>query len=142
MGDGPRQAAVERRARELGLADRVPFRGHRDDVARRLARAQLFVLASRWEGFPRSILEAMRAGLPVVATDVGGVSESVAHGETGRLVPPGRPGELAGALEGLLASPDLRRSMGRAGRARYEERFTFDRMFEETLRVYEEVLHG
>lgn len=142
VGDGPRRRIVERRARELGLADRVRFLGHRDDVAELLADAQLFVLASRWEGFPRSILEAMRAGLPVVASDVGGVSESVADGDTGRVVPPEEPDALAGPLQELLSESRERARMGRAGRERYEERFTFERMFEETLQVYGEVLES
>lgn len=140
VGDGPREPSVRRLARRLGLGDRVRFLGHREDVAELLAEAQIFVLSSRWEGFPRSILEAMRAGLPVVATDVGGVSESVIEGETGWLVPPERPGELAARLEELLASPRLRSRFGQAGLGRYQEQFTFERMFTDVLRVYRDVL--
>lgn len=142
VGDGPLQGTVERQAAALDLTDRVLFAGHRDDVAERLAQSQLFVLASRWEGFPLSILEAMRAGLPVVASDVGGVGEAVVDGATGRLVPPARPGVLAGALAELLSAAEMRRRMGRAGRLRYEEHFTFERMFGKTFRVYEEALDG
>lgn len=140
VGEGPRQEAMEARARELGLEGRVRFLGYRDDVAELLAAAQVFVLASWWEGLPLSILEAMRAGLPVVASGVSGVPEAVSDGETGRVVPPGRPEALAGALEELLESAALRARMGRAGRERYEDEFTFRRMFEDTLRVYEGVL--
>ena len=139
VGEGPLQPQMEERARDLGIEDRVRFLGHRDDVAELLARSQLFVLASWWEGLPLSILEAMRAGLPVVATDVTGVAEGVADGETGRVVPPGDAGALARAADRLLADPELRERMGRAGRERYEERFTFRRMFEETLEVYRRV---
>lgn len=139
VGEGPHAAEARRLARELGIRDRVRFLGHRDDVAEVLATAHLFVLASRWEGFPRSILEAMRAGLPVVASDVGGVSEAVAEAETGYLVEPGSPGPLAGRLGAMIGDPDRRARMGRAGRRRYEDRFTFERMFERTRALYGEV---
>src|SRR4029077_5775031 len=100
--------------------------------------SQVFLLISRWEGFPRSILEAMRAGLPVVASDVGGVSESVVEGVTGFVVPAGDVEALVSRLELLLEFPPLRRRLGRAGRARYEAQFTFDHMFERTARMYGE----
>lgn len=140
VGDGPRLEAARARAARLGLADRVRFLGDRRDVAERLAEAQVFVLATNWEGLPRSILEAMRAGLPVVASDVGGVREAVADGETGFLVPRGDAEALRDRLARLLADPALRRRMGEAGRRRYEAEFTFERMFEQTLAVYEAVL--
>ena len=140
VGDGPRMDAARGLAGELGLSDRIRFAGYRDDVAGILADARVFVLASRWEGFPRTIVEAMRAGLPVVASDVGGVAEAVADGETGFVVPPGEPAELADRLAALLDDPDRRTRMGRAGRRRYEENFTFERMFERTRAVYREAL--
>ncbi len=105
-----------------------------------LAEAQVFVLATNWEGLPLSVLEAMRAGLPVVATDVGGVGEAVVEGKTGFLVPRGDEEALKARLRTLLLSPDLRASMGEAGRRRYEEAFTLERMLRETWRVYQEVL--
>lgn len=140
IGDGPRLAGVRELAAGRGLAERVRFLGNRRDVAELLAQAQLFVLTTDWEGFPRSILEAMRAGLPVVASDVGGVREAVADGETGFLVPRGDAGTLRERLARLLADPVLRRRMGEAGRRRYEASFTFEHMFRKTLAVYEEVL--
>ena len=97
--------------------------GSRGDVPDLLARADVFVLASRSEGAPISILEAMAAGLPVVASDVGGVGELVVDGATGLLVPAGDPAALAAALERLLADPELRRRLGAAGRERARERF-------------------
>ncbi len=126
-------------ATRLGVADRVSFLGDRRDVAELLARGQIFVLASRSEGFPRSILEAMRAGLPVVASDVGGVRESVVDGVTGFLVPPGDSSTLCDRLEQLIADPAMRSRMGEAGRKRFVERFTFEVMFEKTMEVYETV---
>ncbi len=140
IGDGPLQDAARRRVVSLGLAERVRFLGDRRDVAALLAQAQGFVLTTHWEGLPRSILEAMRAGLPVVASDVGGVREAVADGETGFLVPRGGVEALRERLARLLADPALRRRMGEAGRRRYEAEFTFERMFQRTLAVYEEVL--
>jgi glycosyltransferase involved in cell wall biosynthesis len=139
IGDGPDRAQIAALAQDLGIADRVHFLGARNDVAEHLARSQVFLLISRWEGFPRSILEAMRAGLPVVASDVGGVSESVAEFETGFLVPSGDVGALQSRLELLLEFPTLRRRLGRAGRARYEAQFTFDHMFERTASMYGEL---
>jgi len=126
-------------AEELGISDRVVFSGQRRDVAERLAAADIFVLASRWEGFPRSILEAMRAGLPVAASDVGGSGESVVDGKTGYLVPREDPEALRTRLGELMASPDLRLQLGKAGRERYEKNFTFDAMYGKTLTVYKEV---
>jgi len=82
----------------------------------------------------------MMAGLPVVATKVGGVPELVEDGVTGFLVPPRDPGALAGALQKLIADPELRRRMGQAGREKALKEFTLDRMFRETERVYREVL--
>ena len=89
IGEGPLLERTRDLARSLGIADRVEFLGQRSDVAERLATSQVYVLSSNWEGFPRSILEAMRAGLPVVASDVAGVSEAVVDGVTGYVVPRG-----------------------------------------------------
>jgi len=142
IGDGPLMDDARELARALGIADRVQFLGARQDVARRLSHAQLFLLISNWEGFPRSILEAMRAGLPVVASRAGGAAESVEHGVTGVVVRPREVGELAEALEPLLTNADLRVRLGTAGRQRYEDAFTFERMLTETVGVYEQVLQS
>lgn len=140
IGDGPLRGQVEELARDLGLAARVRFLGYRHDVPERLAAAQVFALITKWEGFPRSILEAMRAGLPVIATDVGGVRESVVDGLTGWTVPPGDAARLSECLRPLITNPDLRIRMGQAGRARYEQAFTFDRLVDRTTRVYQAAL--
>jgi glycosyltransferase involved in cell wall biosynthesis len=115
VGEGPGLAEV---ADRVDSRARVEVLGSRDDVSEVLARSDAFVLSSRSEGFPVSILEAMAAGLPVVATDVGGVAEAVVQDETGDLVPPGDPQALAEALERLVADPLRRRRLGEAGRAR------------------------
>lgn len=138
VGDGPDRESLQNLARDLGLTDRVIFSGQRLDVPQRLKEADVFVLATRWEGFPRSILEAMRAGLPVVATDVGGCRESVVDGETGFLVPKEDPLELRDRIRILIDSPELRTRMGQKGRKRFEENFLFERMYQRTLEVYRE----
>jgi len=140
VGDGPLREQLEELVQNLGLTSRVTFLGFRRDVPRRMAEAQLFLLISKWEGFPRSILEAMRAGLPVIASDVGGVQESVVDGTTGFVIPRRDTVRLRECLHKLITCPELRVSMGKAGRARYEENFTFDRLVERTTKVYESIL--
>ncbi len=138
IGDGPGKAQLEARARALGLTN-VEFLGTRDDVPDLLARSHVFVLPTKWEGFPISILEAMRAGLPVIASDVGGVREAVGEGETGFLVPRGDAAGLRERLELLLLRPDLRAQLGAEGRRRYEARFGLERMLKKTRAVYDDV---
>ena len=140
IGDGPLTQDVQQKARDLGLADRVEFSGLCNDVPTRLAASDVFVLASDWEGLPLSILEAMRAGLPVVASDVGGVSESVTDDVTGFLVPKGEKAILANRLRRLLADTALREKMGRAGRVIYMREFEFEVMYQRTHQVYQDVL--
>jgi glycosyltransferase involved in cell wall biosynthesis len=140
VGDGPLEAQVADMVKTFGLEERVRFLGAREDVADILSKAQLFLLISNWEGFPRSILEAMRAGLPVVASDVGGARESVADCVTGFLIPRKDSALLRDRLRTLLRDPQLRICFGEAGRKRYEESFTFDKMYEKTLQVYRQVL--
>jgi glycosyltransferase involved in cell wall biosynthesis len=118
VGDGPDAAEVAATVEARGLSDRVELLGAEGAVAELLTRSDIFVLSSRSEGFPVSILEAMAAGLPVVATHVGGIAEAVVDGETGILVPAADPQALAGALERLAADVELRRRLGAAGRAR------------------------
>jgi len=140
IGDGPLAGRARETVRAAGLQSRVTFLGARNDVAARLAMAQVFVLATHWEGFPRSILEAMRAGLPVVASDVGGVNESVTDSRTGSLVQRRDVAGMRDSLRRLLADPELRANYGAAGRTRYDECFRFELMVERTVDVYRTVL--
>jgi glycosyltransferase involved in cell wall biosynthesis len=142
VGDGPERAAVEAEVGAHGLEGRVELLGDRRDVPRLLADSDVFVLSSRSEGAPLSVLEAMAAGLPVVASAVGGVPEQVADGATGLLVPPGDPAALASALERLLADPELRRRLGTAGRERVRERFDLAAVRRAHVDLYERVLAG
>ncbi len=116
-------ATIVERARQLGLGESVIFAGLRGDVARLLALADIFTLPSWREGMPRSIIEAMASGRPVVATDIRGSREEVVAGETGLLVPVGNAGALARALAELAADPERARAMGAAGRRRAAELF-------------------
>lgn len=140
IGDGPDIEQARADSVRLALSDRVVFMGARNDVPELLAKAHLFVLASNYEGLPISILEAMRAGLPVVASDVGGVCESVCDGENGFLVPRGDVPTLRQRLQRLISNETLRVEMGAASRRRYVEEFTVERMVSKTLAVYEKVL--
>ena len=136
LGRGHLHGKLLEQAAALGVGDRVHLPGHRSDARLLLDAADVLVLPSRHEGMPLVLLEAMDAGLPVVATRVIGSEEVVADGETGFLVRPEDPAALAAALARLLADPELRARFGRAGRRRFVERFTNTRMAADTLRVY------
>jgi len=140
VGDGPRRDALARSIREAGLAERVALTGPRSDVPRLLAAMDVFVMTSDTEGLPNAVLEAMAAGLPVVATRVGGVRELVSDGISGHLVPPGQIVPLLTAVRALALDPGLRERHGGAGRERIESEFGVARMVESTAGVYEEVL--
>lgn len=118
LGEGPLRRRLERRARRLGLGERVWLAGFRPDATAYMARADLFVLPSRWEGFGNVAVEAMACGTPVVATDCPGPGEVIEHWTSGLLVPPGDVEGLASAIGRVLAAPDLARRLGAAGRER------------------------
>jgi glycosyltransferase involved in cell wall biosynthesis len=139
IGEGPLLPKAQAMVSDLGLAERVRFWGQRMDVAERLSESQVALLITNWEGFPRSILEAMRAGLPVVSSAVGGIGESVRDGETGFVVAQGDVDGLRQRLKQLLDDPGLRARMGRSGRERYERHFTLDHTVEKTLAVYRDL---
>lgn len=140
IGDGPLMGQTKSLATSLGIHERVRFLGQRMDVDQLLATAQVSVLTTNWEGFPLSILEAMRAGLPVVATAVAGIGEAVSEGETGYLVPRGDVELVRQRVERLLTDPVQRLRLGQGGRARYERHFTLDHFVARTLAVYQDVL--
>lgn len=136
VGDGPDREALEEQARTAGLEHDVSFLGEREDVLNLVDDADIFVLSSRSEGLPMSVLEAMAGGKPVVASSVGGVPELVVDGVTGMLVPPGDASALADALRELIPAEGVRRRLGEAGRRRLEEEFSLERWRECHLRVY------
>ena len=139
VGDGEERQALEATARRLGVSHRVIFTGVRRDVPRLLGAADVFALSSLSEGISIAILEAMAAGLPVVATRVGGNPEIVIDGQTGLLVEPGRPDLLAAALEQLLKDPRRAAALGAAGRRRAEEKFSLRAMVGAYAAMYREV---
>jgi glycosyltransferase involved in cell wall biosynthesis len=126
VGEGPHRQVVEAELAALRPAAQIVLAGNRDDVGELLARSHLFVLSTRSEGLPVTVLEAMAAGLPVVASRVGGIPELVVDGETGFLVPPGDPDGLAEAIDRLLGDAGLRERFGAAGRGRVEAHFGRD----------------
>ena len=140
VGDGPERPELAALVDQLGLGERVRLCGERDDIPELLGRADCFVLASRSEGLPMSILEAMAAGLPVVASDVGGVAELVVDGATGLLVAPHDATSLAEALRRVLVDVDLRTRLGAAGRRRVEERFGIERFRAAHVALYGRLL--
>jgi glycosyltransferase involved in cell wall biosynthesis len=127
-------------AGRLGVGDRLTWVGFREDVSRLLQAMDLFVLPSHTEGLPLTILEAMAAARPIVATAVGGIPEVVRDGETGILVPPGDPERLAEAALRILGAPERARWMGERGRAQVERDFTLAAEAERTSMVYRRVL--
>lgn len=135
--DGYYRHELERLARHLGLDDCVQFFGFRHDAAQLVNGFDVFVLPSWIEGLPVTVLEAMAAGKPVVATSVGGVPELVMEGETGLLVPPRDPERLAEAIADLLHHPDVAHRMGMNGCARVRECFSQSEMLKQVMALYE-----
>ena len=141
VGEGPQRQQIEGRVSSLGLHDHVQVLGSRRDVPRILRASDLFVLSSRgWEGLPLTVLEAMAAALPVVASDVGGTREAVLDGQTGHLYPEGNAVALAQHILALAKDPALAQQMGQRGLARVRRRFTLERMAEQTAALYEQLL--
>jgi len=140
VGEGKLRSALHAQAVRAGLSGRVVFAGARCDVSEILPALDLFVLPSLYEGLPNVVLEAMAAGLPVVATGVDGTREVVLNGKTGLLVPPGDPAALAEAIGLLMEHPDLGRKMGAAGRERIRRHFSIAQMAGQTAWVYEALL--
>ncbi len=136
VGDGELRAPLEARARALGVAERCVFAGFRSDLDRLIPCFSVFCLSSHKEGLGTSLLDAMAFARPVVATAAGGIPEAVVDGVTGRVVPTRDPAALASALLEVLRDSGRAHALGEAGRRRFEERFTADRMVDETLAVY------
>jgi glycosyltransferase involved in cell wall biosynthesis len=136
MGDGPEAPGLRRLARRLGVEGRVVFAGARPEASRWLAALDVYVSASRGEGLPLGVLEAMAAGLPVVATRVPGHVDTVTPGDTGDLVPVDAAAALAAAASAFLGDPLRARAAGAAARTRVRREFAADRMAAEVAEVY------
>lgn len=139
IGTGPQEADARAAVAEHGLAGVFHFAGQRRDIPACVRSLDIFVLSSRWEGFPLTVLEAMAGGVSVVATRVMGTPEAVQDGETGLLVAAGEPEELANALLSLLGDPARAQRFGARGRQRIEQQFTRERMLTQLAQVYQEV---
>jgi L-malate glycosyltransferase len=142
VGLGSRLEELQAMTAAHGVAHIIEFLGHREDVPDLLARADLFVLPSRSEAFPNAVIEAMAAGLPVIASSVGGLLDLIDNGRTGVLVPPSDPESLAAAIRSLLEHPAAAHRLGAAARAHVIERFSFDHMVREFESLYDGHLRG
>jgi len=141
VGDGPLRPEVDALVERLGLGPNVSLLGPRRDVAGLLPAFDAFVLSSRWEGLPRVVVEAMAVGVPVVSTDVGGISEAIEDGVSGLLVPAGEPEALAGAILRILDEAGLGERMRRAATARVDE-FDVGVMTDRLDELYTRLLAG
>jgi glycosyltransferase involved in cell wall biosynthesis len=139
-GDGVLRSALEQRVEALGVADSVHFLGEHPDPIAAVRAADVFVLASWFEAFPYVILEAMALGLPIVASDVGGVAEAIAHGGSGLLVPARRPAALSSTLIELIANAELRDRLGALALQTVRRRFSTEAMVRGAIGVYAETL--
>jgi glycosyltransferase involved in cell wall biosynthesis len=140
IGEGPERDKIQQEIARQGVGQHIHLLGLRTDVPRLLAGADGFLLTSISEGIPLTVIEAMAAGLPVVGTRVGGMSEVVEEGVTGLLCPAGDDKALARELVRLADNPDLRAQLGEAGRQRAHARFSETRMMEEYARLYQEMI--
>jgi|KBSSwiStaDraftv2_1062776.scaffolds.fasta_scaffold176750_2 glycosyltransferase involved in cell wall biosynthesis len=140
IGDGTERESLERLVRERGLTAAFTFSGHVENVPERLAAADLFTLPSESEAFPNAVLEAMAAGLPIVASAVGGICEVVHQNRTGLLVPPRDPQALADALCRLMTNHTEAQALAAGGRSLVESRYSFDRMVAAIEQLYDQEL--
>jgi len=139
-GDGSLRERLEAYTQAHNLRDRVHFIGKQNDVPSVLAGSDIFVLASNWEGNPLAVMEAMAAGLPVIATGVGGVPELVQSGDQGLLVPAGDRTGFAAAMTALLYEVETRHAMGHAAQARANREFKVERMVNAYANLYHETV--
>jgi len=140
VGDGPQRDRLAQQAWELEIEDKVHLPGWRDDVPSFLNAMDIFALPSEAEALPFSILEAMSAGIPVVATDVGGVRELVRDRITGYIIPRGNIEQLITRLRELIEFPQLREAIGRKGREHVKTHYSQEAMLDKTLAIYEQIL--
>lgn len=139
-GEGPERGALEARADELGVADRVRFLGRREDIPQLLAACDVFALPSLYEGSSLAVLEAMAAGIPVVSSAIGGTEELIDDGRSGLLVPPGDAKALAAALRKVLEGPELRQALAARAHERVDAGLRREQNAERVDAVYRELL--
>jgi len=142
IGDGPLLQEAQNLSQKLNLTQRIRFLGLRKDIPACLAALDCFVLVSRWEGFPLVVLEAMAAGLPIVATNIDGTNDAIQHDEDGLLVPPGDVHAIADAIEKIYLDHALSKRLADAGRLKASERFTRKKMLDAISSVYTKTAQG
>ncbi len=140
IGDGPLSSRLQAWVDQRNLGQRIHFAGWRADVAPLLKAADCLVLPSRWEGMPNVVLEAMASGLPVVATEVEGTTELIHNHQTGLLIPPDSPSELAGAVARVLGNPEQARTMSSAAQSYVSHAFTWDKLVQRFEQLYRSLL--
>lgn len=136
LGEGEEQPEMRALCTSLGITEKVRFAGFQPNVAEWLSAADINVLPTFYEGFPLTILEAMAAGLPTVASNVGGIPEAIEDGSSGLLVPPGDARKLAAAISGLVGNAEARTRIGNAARTRVMQHFTFKQQVKATENLY------
>ena len=141
-GDGQKREEFEEKARSLGIANHFYFLGRRDDIPRILSCCDIGVLPSKAEGLPNAVLEYLAAGLPTIASRVGGNAEIIDDGKTGLLVPAEDSAALADALLRLLRNPSWADELGKSGRQFVAAEFTFQRLIEKTEKMYTDLLRA
>jgi L-malate glycosyltransferase len=142
LGQGELHDSLTKQVRDLGLDKHVLLPGFRTDVLSLMKTTDVFVMSSVMEGLGTSLLDAMACARPIVATDTGGIPEVVVHEETGLLVPPRDPDQMADALVTLLKDDTRARQYGAAGYERVHHRFSVEHMVNETVAVYKDLLTG
>lgn len=142
VGDGPLRKQVEELAQKNDMKDHITFWGEQNNVPEMLGKADIFALISNWEGFPCSTLEAMRAALPTIVSDVGGSAEAIEEGVTGYAVEKGNIERLHYIIKELVEDSKKRKNMGIAARNRYKELYTFDTMYKKNLEIYKTLING
>ncbi len=142
VGKGHLEAALRQQVQALGLSQHVVLTGMRHDIPAILGQSDIFVLSSKWEGFPLSAVEAMAAARPVVVTDVGGNRELVEPGQSGLIVPPDDVHALADGLLALLSNEPMRGALGAAARQRVQRLFSIERFIQQYETLYQAVREG
>ena len=142
VGDGPDRDALTRQAEALGIGDKVVFAGFQRDMAPYFAMARILALPSHSEGSPNVVLEAMAAGLPIAATNVGGVPEIIENRTTGLLTPSGDPAAMAAALHELLTDTELGQRLGESARAEARKNYTLESYRHKLVGFYQETLRA
>ncbi|RME03130.1 MAG: glycosyltransferase family 1 protein [Planctomycetota bacterium] len=141
-GSGPQKPYLQNLSQRLQLQPKVQFHNWAHQIEKILANAQIYILLSHYEGFPYGILEAMRAGLPILASHVGGIPEAITDGKEGFLIPPNHPELLRKRLQELITSPTLRQNLGQNARKTFLRKFQFHQMYQKTLQIYQSVLQN